>query len=482
MAVQFEFSPGGKHLFFSTLEGGKYHVVVDGKPGPATGISQPLFISPDGEHYAYGGFTNNSLGNGIPNWDVVDGRQVNYVGELQKFTGRNVLVSRASADGAQILVLNGRPSIKAAGIDPMWISDDGVQVAMVITPRSGEPPLFAVNGKTIPEAQGLMVGYVYFSPDDKHWAALCNSRTGFKCMIIDGKKGETYQDITHQSNSADNSQRWTWVHGKTPASPADVQLPVPGFTADSSKFVYVASQGGRQFMVVDGDESNGFSSQLPLVPVLSAVGHRIGVIGIATNGKQHVIIDGQEKEYGPSSVTGGIPGRCVYLTFTDDGTRYAMVNGPHLVVDGEPLGGTNPGMQYLFSPDNKHVAYKALDAGGNRFFLDGKIIDSSPSAGQIDRFFFSPDSQHIFTLRRFNKQSMGTKDSIQLSVDGKPATHYADSAQSGGNPCNFEFSSDGVLSFAAVTDGNIRLFRVTPPSDTNVDTLLAAAKNPTDKQ
>jgi hypothetical protein len=59
MAVPFEFSPGGKHLFFQTYESGKYHVVVDGKPGPPTGISQPLFFSPDGEHYAYGGFTNS---------------------------------------------------------------------------------------------------------------------------------------------------------------------------------------------------------------------------------------------------------------------------------------------------------------------------------------------------------------------------------------------------------------------------------------
>jgi len=45
-----------------------------------------------------------------------------------------------------------------------------------------------------------------------------------------------------------------------------------------------------------------------------------------------------------------------------------------------------------------------------------------------------------------------------------------------------EFSSDGVLSFAARTDDNLRLFHVTPPSDTNVGTLLAAATNPTDKQ
>jgi hypothetical protein len=102
--------------------------------------------------------------------------------------------------------------------------------------------------------------------------------------------------------------------------------------------------------------------------------------------------------------------------------------------------------------------------------------------GQIRRIFFSADSRHLFTLKIYNLQSLGTKDSTQLSVDCQPATHYSDSAQSGGNPCNFEFSSDGVLSFAAVTDGNIRLFHMTPPSDTSVDTLLASATAPTDKQ
>jgi Tol biopolymer transport system component len=343
MTVQLTFSPGGKHLFFMNFDGGKYHVVVDGKPGPPTGISQPLIISPDGEHYAYGGFTNSSLGNGVPNWAVVDGQQVNYVGDMQ-YTAKNVLLSTLPFQGNTLLLLNGKPSIKAYGINPIWISPDGAQIAMMITPTSGQPPIFSVDGKTIPLDQGMSVGYLYFSPDGKRWAALCNDRTGSKCMMIDGKKGEMYQSIANQSPAADYYQRWTWVNGKTPASSSDVGIAVPGFTADSSQFVYVASQGGRQFMVVNEDESNGFSSQQTLAPILSPVGHRIGVIGVAPNGKQHVILDGQEKEYGPPNGAGGIPGRINYLTFTPDGTRYAMINGPHLVVDGVALGGTNPGM------------------------------------------------------------------------------------------------------------------------------------------
>src|SRR5579863_6461062 len=96
MTVPLEFSPGGKHLFYMNLDGGKYHVVVDGKPGPGTGIPQPLITSPDGEHYAYTGFATSSLGNGIPQWAVIDGKQVGFIGTDLQFTGKNTLISRMS--------------------------------------------------------------------------------------------------------------------------------------------------------------------------------------------------------------------------------------------------------------------------------------------------------------------------------------------------------------------------------------------------
>jgi hypothetical protein len=162
MTVPFEFSAGGRHLFFMNWDSGKFHVVVDGKPGPGTGISQPLFVSPDGEHYAYGGFTNNSLGKGIPNWDVVDGRQVNYIGEIENYTPRNVLFSRMSVDGATVLLFNGRPLIKAFSINPVWISPDGIQIAMMITPANGQPPLFTVDGKSHRGRPGPVGGVCLF--------------------------------------------------------------------------------------------------------------------------------------------------------------------------------------------------------------------------------------------------------------------------------------------------------------------------------
>jgi hypothetical protein len=479
ITVPLEFSAGGKHLFYMDIDAtGRYRVVVDGKPGPSTGFPQPLIVSPDGEHYAYGGFVNSNIGNGVPNWAVVDGRQVNYIGDMQ-YTGRGVLLSTLrTPDNNSVLCLNGKPDIKANSINPMWMSPDGREIAMIITPKSGDPSFLSVNGKIVPETQGVPVGYVYFSPDGRRYAALCNTKTGSKFMIIDGKKSEEYQDIPHEIGSSVEESHWTFMTGVVPVPITSVRPSVPGFTGDSSRFVYVATQGGRQFLVVDDQESNGFQQ---ILPVLSLAGGRVGAIAIAPNGKQHVIIDGKDQEPGPPAVAGGGPTRCYCLTFTPDGTRYAFISGATLVVDGLALPGIASGQKYVFSPDDKHIAYMSSDGGYTSVFLDGKIVDNSPSAGQTGRIFFSPDSQHLFTLKTMNLQAMGTKDSVLLTVDGKPATHYSDNGLGGASTCNFDFNSDGVLSFAARTDSNFRLFHVTPAADANISTMLAAAPAPKNK-
>jgi WD40 repeat protein len=471
------FSPGGKHLFYMDSSGGKFHVVVDGKPGPPTGFPMPLIISDDGEHYAYTGFVNNNIGNGIPNWAVVDGRQVNYIGNELQYTGKNVIVSRMSADGAQILAFNGKPAIKAAGLNPMWISPDGAQFAVLITPKSGEPTILSVNGKEVPDARGLNVEKVFFSPDGKRYAARCTTKTGSNFMIIDGKKGEVYQSIPQSNPSSVNHNHWVFNTGVETTNLAmnSLQPPVPGFTADSSKFVYVATQGGRQFLMVEDQESNGLTE---LQPTLGQTGHRIAAIGIASNRKQHLIIDDKEQEIGSTASASG-PVRVQCLTFSPDGTRCAYVSDTHLVVDGVALAGITTDDQFTFSPDSKHVAYMASDGNANRLYVDGKIVDNTISAGSTHRALFSADSQHVISVKMFNLQSMGTKDSNLVCIDGTPAAHYSDPGA--GVAVNFEFTPDGIMTFVARTDGNLRRFRVTLPTDTNVGALPATGTAPKDK-
>jgi len=458
------FSAGGKHLFYMDLDAaGKYHIVVDGKPGPACYIQPQLVVSADGAHYAYVGYERDRANT---KWAVVDGRQVNFFGDNLQYTGKGVLVSRMSENGAAVLVLNGKPKLKASRLDPTWMSPDGAEIAIVITANNGDPSVLSVNGKLVPGTEGLMIEQVYFSPDGKRYAALVHTKANAKFMLIDGKKGQEYQDIPHELPQ--NMQaHWRFTTANDDVTVASMQPSVPGFTPDSSKFVYVAQQGARRFLIVEDQESNGFQSMDMLT--LSSNGHRLGVIALAPNGTQHVLVDDKDQVLSSINTPGAMRVNC--LTFSPGGVHYAYVYGFNVCLDGVAQPGMINGGSYVFSPDDKHLAYPATIADRGCFVLDGKVVDKN--SYMINYAFFSPDSQHLFWVRSGNLQTQGTKDSRMLYVDGKPVTHYGETG--GGLPAHFEFSSDGVLTFVARTDESFKRFRVTPSPDEGIAKMLADA-------
>lgn len=456
-----------QHVFWSDTDAqGNYLIYADGKPGPAMRNLSQLILSPDGNHYAYVNYNRDGTGA----WAVVDGRQVNYFGDNLQYTPRNVLMSTLrSQDGNNVLLLNGKPEIKASAFNQTWISSDGKQIAQLITPRQGAQTFLAVNGKMAPGTQGLVVERVYFSRDGNHYAALCDTKTGARFMVIDGKKGDEYPGISQQISSM-NATHWQYVTWKENLNDfTDEEPPVPGFTADSSKFVYVASSNGRQFLVVNDDESDPYADML--YPTLSPVGNRIGALATTADHARHVLMDGKDAAYpGNMSVS--------QLTFSPQGTRYAFIQqGGKLYVDGVAQPGYLLG-NYVFSPDDKHIAYDTSgDSAG--VVVDGKLICNKP--GMINHIFFSPDSRHIYWVCNENVAyvlGIQTKDSYELFVDGKPALHYTDNGVMGANDgwatLHPEFSADDTMTFLARTDGNLRRFHV--KSDTDLDALLAAAQ------
>ena len=469
--IPLTFSSKGRHLFYSDLEGPDgYKVVVDGKAGPPMHLVPNIAFSPDGAHYAYiGGYSRAGAGE----WTFVDGRQVNYFGELKQYTGRGVLVSLLPLPGGSGigLVLNGKPEIKAARLDPMWISPDGVQIAMVITPAPPKPSFLVVNGKTIDGTQGLIVEKVYFSPDGKRWAALCDKKMGTKFMIVDGRKGDDYAEIPATTAPSDTVSHWrAQMDDPNSNDFSAFQLLAPGFTADSSKFVYVAGAAGRQFLVIDDNVSNGFQN-FGFVPILSPVGNRVGIIGTANNNKQYLLVDGAEINLAMAAVSGAGASRLSQLTFSPDAKHYAFLQGGSLFVDNVAEPGFVLG-NYLFSPDGDHFAYSATIAGRPpAFIVDGRDVCDNP--GMVTRIFFSPDSQHVYWLSQGNWASLGgTRDALLLFVDGKRTTlHFM--APINGFSIKRSFSADDVLTFVALTDGDLRRYHVT--SDTSLPAVLAAA-------
>ncbi|HEY1764894.1 MAG TPA: hypothetical protein VGF85_08205 [Opitutaceae bacterium] len=425
-----------------------------------------IAFSPDGQHYAYEGAYTNA---GIGIWSLVDGRQVNFFGDRLQYTGRDSLVSLLPVPGGIGLLLNAKPEIKASRLDLMWISPDGIQIAMVITPNPSTPSFLTVNGKTIDGTQGLNVEKVYFSPDGKRWAALCDKKTGSKFMIVDGQKGNDYANIPISLQSIDNIMHWRNQTDDPNASDYSAfQLPVPGFTADSSKFVYVAVAGGREFMIVDGTESTGYQNNAGFAPLLSTVGHRIGILGTAPNQKQHIVIDGAEIDYGPSA-TSGTGTQLKQFTFSPGAKHFAFIEGYTVYLDGVAQPGILQGT-YLFSPDGSHIAYETQVSGRPSLMMDGKVI--SDKTGVVTRISFSPHSQHVFWYSTGNSPALATKDDKLLYIDGKPATHSA--LPLNGWPLRYSFSADDTVTFMALTDGSIRRFRVTP--DSNLAAALGAAR------
>jgi hypothetical protein len=469
------FSSGAKHLFFMDASDGKYRMFVDGKPGPDSSTPMPLITSPDGSHYVYTGFVG-PLGNGIPNWSFVDGRQVNYFGGELQYTARNVLLSTVNVDNnTNVLLLNGKPEVKGYRLSPRWISADGLQIAIVVQPTSNAPTVLTVNGKEVDGTQGLEVDNVYFSPNGKRYAALCTTKTHSRFMIIDGKKGEEYQNIFPTVNNAILRMHWAFVAGGDPDDLAKAQPQVPGFTPDSSKFVYVASQGSQQFMDVEDQESNGFQASFALQPVLSATGNRIALYGIGADGQQHVIVD--DKDVPLAGGTSANNNRVTDLSFSPGGTRYAYVAGGTLYVDGTAQPGYVNGGSYLFSADDQHFAYLASIANAQCLLVDGKIVNKTP--GQMRYAFFSPDSQHFFFVKMGNLQAQGTKDPQMLFADGQPVVHLTDNGVGGSFLYHFAFPSANTMTFVGRTDGNLRRFTFTPSSD--LSSMLASATVPTGK-
>jgi hypothetical protein len=458
------FSAKGHHLFYSDQDAaGGYHVVVDGRAGPAAHLLPSVVMSPDGEHYAYVGEYSNA---GVGLWSFVDGRRVNYFGDRLQYSGRGNLVSYVNLPDGVGLVFNGKPEIKAMRLDPLWMSPDGAQIAMVVTQNQTTPSILSVNGKPVDGTQGLTVEKVYFSPDGKRWAALCDKRTGTKFMIIDGKKGADYAVIPINNPSSDNMLHWRFISEEpNPSDFSQYQLPTPGFTADSSKFVYVAGTAGRQFVVIDGDESNGYQSAIPIVPVLSTTGHRIAYFGDAGNRRQHLVVDGADTEYGPQFAS-GTTNRLMQLTFSPDSAHFGLLQGTTLNVDNVLQPGVVFGT-YVFSAAGGHVACLASVADRPSLVVDQRVL--SDKAGQVKSIFFSPDGEHVYWFSQGNWASQGTKDSYMLYVDGKPAAHFQPALN--GYILRKDFSADGSLSFVALTDGNVRRFHVT--SETNLGTLLA---------
>ncbi len=440
------FSPNSRHFFYTmtaTGNGGDTYirVVFDGKIELRLGDFNPQSMtwSPDGDNFAMLVDSYPPVSNGVQQL-IVDGRPSPLPGGSPQWSAdsKHLYTVGIRQGQGQTLFLDGKPLLTATrivlAIPP--VGNMAVMAAYVTNGGRGgvleEAWYLAVNGQRVPGSEivrprtggGGQIGQIYFSPDGKHYAALCAGLTGKMYVFVDGKRGLDYGNIGFL-----------------------------GFTADSSKPVYVGFNG-RNYLVIGDQES-----QLPdggQQPVIAPTGDHVAAAGLG------LTLDGQ-----PLNLAGNPPTtRTSGFSYSPDGAHYAfLMQGRSSFTafeDDVPqtaytwIGNGNQGQKLW---NGSHMAYfcgLANPSGPDTYGLcaDGKFAYFGRNP-VYENLTFSPDGNHVFFDA--NKYAQG----FRLFIDGQPVLDGFHSS-AGWTPGTWEMEPDGTLEIMTQDNTGLKRYSITP--------------------
>jgi hypothetical protein len=466
------FSPNSQHFYYISHVGvpathGSYaRFVIDGQQEMDFGdaIPQNFVFSPDGEHFAavMGPYPPRGTNNQVL---VVDGKISNWPGgspiwsadSQHLFTmgqsGQNQILYR---DGQQLMTAN---NIRL-GVQPLNPGQPAppagdMPVAIAHNSNGGrggvlqEEWYLAVNGKQVPGSliqktggsQGnAQITNVFVSQDGKHYAATFVNPNSKQYLFADGKRGLDYDGI----------------------NPYTVQ-----FTAASAEPVYVATNGGAQYLIVGAQETADANVERIIV---GPVGDRV-----ATQGDGGVL-DGQ-----PLNLSGNNPlnTQVHAFTFAPDGNNYAYVTFAKatytLYVNGTPLSGYSwvgsvPDKGPLWTAGN-NIAFLCT-ATGSQYGLcfNGKYTYFGPRP-LFNNFTLTPDASHIFFYETTGQGG------FRLFLDGVPLLESFYMGAAGFPQGTWEMEPDGRLQILAQDNTGIKRYTITPSSSTSLAMLVGSAGN-----
>lgn len=435
------FSPGGKHFSFiltNTTGGVKRQFFMDGKPLPIMPQQNPpaVLFSPDDSHYAYYGQNEERTKSFL----VLDGKDAGYMGDEPQFTADNRLLTMGRVDNKAVLQIDGKPSNHGEGVLKFLASKPGNKIITFHARPNpgGQLHYLVVDGKKVDETECVnMITKVVFSPDGKRYMARCVGQ-GQMWMVIDGKKELTYNGIGDDF----------------------------GFSADSTKYAYLASSPISSFFVVDGKESE--VGKMGAKPIFSPKGARVAYV----TGENRLMMTVNVDDKASGNVRD-----VATVVFSPDGSRYAYqyntMQSASLNVDGAEQPGLIAG-SFMFSPDSKHVLVSGQRPADrqNGLFLDGQLIYRQ--TGRFFRQVFSENGKHFY----WGTVQTGQPVLSAVYVNGKLVGKYDMNANNVFEqmPESWSLSADGVLTFLAFTPEGLKKIKVTPPEDSSVDTMVAELK------
>ncbi|MDP0499317.1 MAG: thioredoxin-like domain-containing protein [Verrucomicrobiota bacterium JB022] len=497
------FSPDGKRHAYIALQGEEYVVVVDGKEvhrgaySIGTIGSSPVTIqfSPQGKHYWFIA-SHEPKGKDRGYYLFMDGKLV-----PERLLTRDATAMRFSEDDSRYALLVGRGNLIVNGKATDYsayphsflpngklvsVNDSGTLLdGKVLHPQLRQPVVSStgrvagvvsdgvwLDGKILPGTDGAET--VQFSPDGKR-VVVHGRASSAMWQWLDGKRSPNYQSF----------KAFEQVDGR----------PVYArFTADSSRCISLAFQGGLLFPLVNGEESDGyeFVDHVTTAPV----GGRFGYKVTKRTRASAIVIDDREisaPEWrtGNANTIPSVIGES--FTFSPDGKRTAFsigsmkqsahfIDGKAVDLEGEPaLAWTDNTFTstdrrgVIFSPDSKHTAYVTGDFKTYHVRVDGQPIWSS-ERGVRSHPMFTPDSQHLLWFHR--ERAEGRKGSDEV-VYSNGQRIFAMDLQRPPNDRILKYvgavkmGDDGKLRIIAGTPEGILRHTIIPPRDFDLQAAMA---------
>lgn len=221
-----------------------------------------------------------------------------------------------------------------------------------------------LDGKVVAEYDGIREAKAMLGPNGKRWA----------CRFI----------------TTDYSQVFV-IDGAQQSDKIGVFFSAMAFSPDGKRLAYLAEQGDRRFVMLDGKKGPELGSEAVLDElVFSPDGKRLAY-DVRGENPDYVMLDGKPGP-GYANVYGlefsSDSKRFLYTAEREDGMKVVVLDGKA----GQAHDDIYPGP--IFSPDGRHVAYCGRDRGKCRVYLDGKPGPEYDDVG-LRELVFSGDSRVV---------------------------------------------------------------------------------------